>query len=288
MQRIAATLLLLLPVACSKPIAFDDTAATAVDADADGHSSIPTGGDDCDDARADVYPGAAELCDEVDQNCDGLVDNDAPAGTEGTITVYTDADRDGYGLDSTATAACPPGPSGTAQQGGDCDDGNANVYGTVEVPYDGVDNDCDAATLEHPCGDTPPVLSEVVFTAGLISVGAGQEAGYTLALTATDPDGDLVGAEWSLWIDMKPDGIVDTTATASLSLRDPGKYTGTCDAVSLPHTYTFPAESFGLELNTAYDFAIQMSDGSGLPSNVAVVTGITPRLDGGQGDGTGP
>lgn len=43
----------------------------AVDADADGHASLETGGDDCNDANEYVYPGAIEYCDTVDQDCDG-------------------------------------------------------------------------------------------------------------------------------------------------------------------------------------------------------------------------
>jgi hypothetical protein len=52
-----------------------------IDADGDGHAAgyAPDGtvcpGDDCDDARDDVYPGASEVClDGVDQDCDGFVD----------------------------------------------------------------------------------------------------------------------------------------------------------------------------------------------------------------------
>ena len=41
------------------------------DADGDGHASDSCGGDDCDDSEASVYPGAADPCDGVDQNCDG-------------------------------------------------------------------------------------------------------------------------------------------------------------------------------------------------------------------------
>ncbi|HTM23224.1 MAG TPA: CotH kinase family protein [Kofleriaceae bacterium] len=47
--------------------------AGEVDGDGDGYGCL-----DCDDARADVHPGAAESCDRVDNDCDGLVD-DAPA-----------------------------------------------------------------------------------------------------------------------------------------------------------------------------------------------------------------
>jgi len=47
---------------------------TCGDADWDGHADAACGGDDCDDADAAVYPGAAEDYDQVDDDCDGLVD----------------------------------------------------------------------------------------------------------------------------------------------------------------------------------------------------------------------
>ena len=44
------------------------------DADEDGHLPTACGGDDCDDARAEVYPGADDICDYLDNDCDGTVD----------------------------------------------------------------------------------------------------------------------------------------------------------------------------------------------------------------------
>ena len=60
---------------------------------------------DCDDGDPDVYPDADELCNEIDDDCDGEVD-------EGAMTVfYADADGDGYGDASSTTEACDV-PSG--------------------------------------------------------------------------------------------------------------------------------------------------------------------------------
>lgn len=56
------------------------------DWDNDGHDRIACGGDDCNDGRSDVYPGAVELCDDVDQDCDGL-NWDVPGTLERTIDV---------------------------------------------------------------------------------------------------------------------------------------------------------------------------------------------------------
>ena len=96
---------------------------------------------DCDDTLDSTYPGADETCDEADDDCDSSVD-------EGVLsTFYTDADGDGYGLDSSTTEACTL-PSGYADVGGDCDDTKGARYpGSSEVCNE-ADDDCDGSTDE--------------------------------------------------------------------------------------------------------------------------------------------
>ena len=67
--------------------------------DADGDDVI--GMDDCNDSDATVFPGADELCDGIDNNCDGVVDLDTPNLPEW----FVDADEDGYGLDGSGVLA---------------------------------------------------------------------------------------------------------------------------------------------------------------------------------------
>ena len=82
---------------------------------------------DCDDALASIYPGAAEVCDGVDQDCDSAIDN----GFDGDGDTFFD------GADS--------GCVGTYGANADCDDGTASTYpGATEV-CDGVDQNCDSA-----------------------------------------------------------------------------------------------------------------------------------------------
>ncbi|MED5370864.1 MAG: MopE-related protein [Myxococcota bacterium] len=112
--------------------------AHAEDADRDGHRSVAWGGDDCDDDDPEVFPAALEICDGVDNDCDGLVDNDPADPSEW----YLDGDQDGYGNLERVSAACeaPPGHVG---QAGDCDDGDAEIHPQGYEVCDGVDNDCD-------------------------------------------------------------------------------------------------------------------------------------------------
>ncbi len=101
------------------------------DVDADGFQAPEVDGDDCDDQDANTYPGASEFADGKDNDCDGLVDEDLST---------TDDDEDGY-----------------ADADGDCNDYDPTVYpGADEVPYDGVDQDCDGLDLTDVDGDGFP------------------------------------------------------------------------------------------------------------------------------------
>jgi hypothetical protein len=106
------------------------------DADGDGWS-VDQG--DCDDGDAGAYPGAAEVCDYKDNNCDGQVDEGL------TTTWYIDHDLDGHGDPAGSMASCSPPYSGYVLDGDDCDDAAAYSYPGAAERCDGQDNDCDGA-----------------------------------------------------------------------------------------------------------------------------------------------
>jgi hypothetical protein len=60
-----------------------------LDADQDGHRSIACGGDDCDDLVPTVYPGAAEICDHLDNDCNGAADESPPIDWSSPVTCGT-------------------------------------------------------------------------------------------------------------------------------------------------------------------------------------------------------
>ncbi len=97
------------------------------DGDGDGYTSVGScggSGDDCNDGQASTNPGAPELCDSIDNDCDGVADDG----------LSPDDDGDGY----TEVGSC----TGSAD---DCDDSNSFTYpGGVEI-CDGLDNDCNGS-----------------------------------------------------------------------------------------------------------------------------------------------
>jgi hypothetical protein len=172
--------------ACSQPLGYvenffdcDDNAILYMDTDGDGYGSsvidacgvLNTG--DCLDFDDTVNPGATEVCDGFDQNCDGIADENllttyyADQDSDGfgdannsvsscnqdpgyvtdnsdcddTQLLYVDADQDGYGTN--VPAAC--GAPNTT----DCNDTNAAVNpGATEIPNNAVDEDCDGQAVD--------------------------------------------------------------------------------------------------------------------------------------------
>lgn len=125
------------------------------DVDGDGYGSASLGvscvapeggiaeGGDCDEGNSAINPGAQEVCDalDTDEDCDGRADN-ADTSRSGESDWYRDIDGDGHG-DGGVRQLCDDTRT-TAATDDDCDDRDFAVYpGAVEVPADGVDQDCD-------------------------------------------------------------------------------------------------------------------------------------------------
>lgn len=97
-------------------------------------------GADCDDTNAAVHPQADEVCNELDDDCDGLVDPDAAIDA---IRWYPDVDGDGYGDDRRPSPGCVA-PEGYVSTPGDCADTDPAVHPEAsEVAGNPTDENCD-------------------------------------------------------------------------------------------------------------------------------------------------
>lgn len=124
------------------------------DGDGDGHGtdtdtlaacSAPEGfvasQDDCNDVDATIFPGAGEICNGYDDDCDGLLD-DADSEITGQTPWYPDQDGDGHGNAALTYATCTV-PVNSATTGDDCDDNDAEVSPEGVESCNGYDDDCD-------------------------------------------------------------------------------------------------------------------------------------------------
>ncbi|MFT5681124.1 MAG: hypothetical protein ACI8RZ_002030 [Myxococcota bacterium] len=173
----------------------DDTGETdeplPVDADADGFDET----EDCDDTSDTVYPGADELCDEIDNDCDDEIDEEPVDG----LTFYSDVDADGFGDETTASISCSQ-PTGTVEDATDCDDGEATTNPDAEeICLDGVDNNCDGTAEGCALEETLNLeTAEVLIRGSAVGeyFGGGIQSLSTGDATGNGMDDLLVGVDY--------------------------------------------------------------------------------------------
>ena len=185
---------------------YGDLTAEAVMACAkpEGHVSDHT---DCDDTSDQRNPGASEICDGLDNDCDGDVDEDLP-----TQVWYVDADDDGYGAaDDTGTEACGT-LMGRVLNNLDCDDTQDTISPDATELCDGLDNNCDEVIDDDAADRTlwyedvdgdgfgDSAVSELACEAPMGYVADGSDCAlqdgnhWADCMTCVDLDGDAYGA----------------------------------------------------------------------------------------------
>lgn len=121
---------------------FGDASATPANSCVPVVGSV-TDNTDCGDYSAAIFPGAAELCNGVDDDCDGIQDD----GVTFT-TYYADSDGDSYGDPSATVSACDGLPAGFSENALDCDDFNAAINPESPEVCNAIDDNCDGNSDE--------------------------------------------------------------------------------------------------------------------------------------------
>ena len=188
---------------------YGNAAVTVVSCDQpSGYVANPT---DCDDGDATVNPGAAEICNHVDDDCNGWVDDGLP-----TTDWYQDADGDGYGdaggIPITDCMAVP----GYVADSSDCDDSNPSVNPDADEYCDGIDNDCDGTVDEADALDASTWYQDAdadgYGNAAVTLVQCDQPSGYVADATDCDDTNGAINpgeAEICNHIDDNCDGVAD-------------------------------------------------------------------------------
>ncbi|GMV42515.1 MAG: hypothetical protein AMXMBFR64_42310 [Myxococcales bacterium] len=96
---------------------------------------------DCNDGDGSIYPGALEVCDDKDNNCNGQIDEGAKS------TFYIDNDQDGFGAGFNSKEACAA-PPGYVASGGDCNDFNGAINPGAPEQCNGIDDNCNGLADE--------------------------------------------------------------------------------------------------------------------------------------------
>jgi len=240
-MRLGLMVLMLAMSACGGDSACDeeDKVAAFPDSDGDGfgdgalvQSRCKVGpgfvaiGGDCEDENPDIFPGAREQCDGLDNNCNNSVDE-----TLETFAFYEDSDGDGRGSAESVAYFCQV-PEGFADNTDDCDDSDADRYFEAPELCDGVDNDCDGDADDED--DTLDPTSATTYYRDNDRDGYGNAANVQLACATlgdtwslnaddcndNDPDINPLGLEVCNTVDDNCDQLVDEDdPTLDLSTR---------------------------------------------------------------------
>jgi len=235
------------------------------------------GGGDCDDSNSNIHPGVPEVCDGIDNNCDGNID-------EGVgDTYFADTDGDGFGDPNNSIMACTI-PSGYVIDDTDCDDTDATINPNATESCDGIDNNCDgvidegfnlqtfyADTDSDGYGDSNNSLSACTMPTGYVT--------DDMDCDDTDPNINPNATEVCDGVDNNCDGNIDEGLTqtyfADIDGDGFGDANDSVSACAAPSGYV------------ADDTDCDDTDGNNYPGNTEVCDGTDNNCDGNIDEGIG-
>ncbi len=196
---------------------YGDAGTTAIGCSAP--SGFVAADGDCDDLDPLLHPGVDELCDLLDNDCDGDTDEDDAIDAR---SWYDDDDVDGYGAGSVAATACYA-PTGMVDDDTDCDDGDPDINPGATETCNLLDDNCDGTKDD---GATAVYYRDLdgdkYGNAASTTTGCSPPLGY---VSNDDDCNDLnasLNPDTVWWIDSD----ADTYGSASFSVRQCAQPTG--------------------------------------------------------------
>jgi hypothetical protein len=176
---------------------------------------------DCDDNNAVVHPGAAEICDSFDNDCDGNTDGTDLSGCK---AYFTDGDGDGFGVGA-SSCLCKSVGAMTASVGGDCADDSAAIHPGATEACNGADDNCDGTTDEENAAGCTPLYPDadgdgfgaVVSGKCLCAADGTYKAGKSSDCNDTNPSVHPKADESCNGIDDDCDGVTDPAGAEGCS-----------------------------------------------------------------------
>ena len=156
-----------------------------------GTAGWSTQAGDCDDTDPSTYPGAVEVCDGLDQDCDGETDEDPADG----LQLFADLDGDGYGDIGNSTVACEVGDDWVTDST-DCDDSDTTINPSGADICEQADGNCDG--LIDSCLPEG-LLADIELDAVWSAASVNDHTGESLAVVGDingDGYGDAVVGAW--------------------------------------------------------------------------------------------